>query len=293
MGQSPNSDAYNDDYDGLPLIQGNADIVDGFTKPSRYTTEITRRCQKNDVILSVRAPVGELGIATEECCIGRGVCAIRANDKSETAFIYQLLQAKKKQWKTLEQGSTFTAVSGEDVKAFEVVVPTKEEQQKIAAFFTALGDKIQNNKEKLLLLSKLKASLAREILFHKIAFSSTSSWMEVKLSDVSSIVRGRKSSDSSLYVGTEDLIKNFGGLKKVRGGSASGIGFEKNDILISNIRPYLKKLWMSDEEGISSADVIVFRSKNIEPSLLKHILSTDKFFEHVAKGYKREFPLAG
>ena len=142
MGQSPSSESYNEDSEGLPLIQGNADIVDGFTKPQRHTTEVTKRCQEGDVILSVRAPVGELGIASEESCIGRGVCAIRANDNSNTAFIYQLLQAKKKQWKTLEQGSTFTAVSGEDVKAFEVVVPTKEEQQKIASFFSALDEKI-------------------------------------------------------------------------------------------------------------------------------------------------------
>ena len=142
MGQSPSSESYNEDSEGLPLIQGNADIVDGFTKPQRYTTEVTKRCQEGDVILSVRAPVGELGIASEESCIGRGVCAIRANDKSNTVFIYQFLQAKKKQWKTLEQGSTFTAVSGEDIKTFEVLVPTKEEQQKIAAFFTSFDKKL-------------------------------------------------------------------------------------------------------------------------------------------------------
>lgn len=286
MGQSPSSESYNEDSDGLPLIQGNADIVDGFTKPQRYTTEVTKRCQEGDVILSVRAPVGELGIASEESCIGRGVCAIRANDKSNTAFIYQLLQAKKKQWKTLEQGSTFTAVSGEDVKAFEVVVPTKEEQQKIASFFTALDEKIQNTRKKLVLTLKMKRAFARGILTRKVGFSSSSDWQDFTLGDVSSIIKTRKSSDFLLYVGTEDLIKDFGGLNKVKKENVSGIYFEKDDILISNIRPYLKKLWMSDEEGIASTDVIVYRSKNIEPSLLKHILSTDSFFEHVAQGYK-------
>lgn len=195
MGQSPNSDAYNDDYDGLPLIQGNADIVDGFTKPSRYTTEITKRCQKNDVILSVRAPVGELGIATEECCIGRGVCAIRANDKSETAFIYQLLQAKKKQWKTLEQGSTFTAVSGEDVKAFEVVVPTKEEQQKIAAFFTALDEKIRLSQQKLTLFSKIKNGITKKILSQEVRFNNTDGsffkqWKSYTVGELAEVIGG-------------------------------------------------------------------------------------------------------
>ena len=163
MGQSPSSESYNEDSEGLPLIQGNADIVDGFTKPQRYTTEVTKRCQEGDVILSVRAPVGELGIASEESCIGRGVCAIRANDKSNTVFIYQFLQAKKKQWKTLEQGSTFTAVSGEDIKTFEVLVPTKEEQQKIAAFFTSFDKKIDIEKKKLNELHRLKTAFMQQM----------------------------------------------------------------------------------------------------------------------------------
>ena len=197
-----------------------------------------------------------------------------------------MLQAKKKHWKKLEQGSTFTAVSGEDVKAFEVVVPTKEEQQKIAAFFTALDEKIQNTCKKLVLTLKMKRALVRDILTREVGFSSSSDWKDVTFGDVSSIVKTRKSSEFLLYVGTEDLIKDFGGLNKVKKEDVSGIYFEKDDILISNIRPYLKKLWMSDEEGIASTDVIVYRSNNIEPSLLKQILSTDSFFEHVAQGYK-------
>ena len=195
MGQSPSSDAYNEDYEGLPLIQGNADIVDGFTKPSRYTTEVTKRCQESDVILSVRAPVGELGIASEESCIGRGVCAIRANDKSNTAFIYQLLQAKKKHWKKLEQGSTFTAVSGEDVKAFEVVVPTKEEQQKIAAFFTALDEKIRLSEQKLNLISKIKKGIAQKLFAQDLRFKNKDgyffdSWKSYTVGELVDVIGG-------------------------------------------------------------------------------------------------------
>lgn len=195
MGQSPSSDAYNEDYEGLPLIQGNADIVDGFTKPSRYTTEVTKRCQEGDVILSVRAPVGELGIATEESCIGRGVCAIRASDKSDTAFIYQLLQAKKKHWKTLEQGSTFTAVSGEDVKAFEVAVPTKEEQQKIAAFFTVLDEKIKIQKDVIEILILQREQFLRDFFSRKIGFCEkfglkSTDWVSVQLKDICEIKTG-------------------------------------------------------------------------------------------------------
>ena len=206
MGQSPSSDSYNEDYEGLPLIQGNADIVDGFTKPSRHTTEVTKRCKESDVILSVRAPVGELGIASEESCIGRGVCAIRANDKSDTAFIYQLLQAKKKQWKTLEQGSTFTAVSGEDVKAFEVVVPTKEEQQKIAAFFMALDEKITLTEKALVLTERTTKVVLEKIYKGELRFkpsngASFPDWQVRKLDQLLKFQNGINASKEQFGTG--------------------------------------------------------------------------------------------
>lgn len=114
-----------------------------------------------------------------------------------------------------------------------------------------------------------------------------SDWKTVQLSEVATYITTRKSVESdSLYVGTDNLIKNFGGLDKSTKKSITGISFEKNDILLSNIRPYLKKLWISDEFGICSADVLVIRSKTIEPVFFKYLLSTDEFFNHIAKGYQ-------
>ena len=75
MGQSPKSQFYNTNKKGLPLIQG----ADDFTKIHKYTTQITKICEQNDIIMSVRAPVGTLAKAKERCCLGRGVCAIKAN----------------------------------------------------------------------------------------------------------------------------------------------------------------------------------------------------------------------
>lgn len=185
------------------------------------------------------------------------------------------------------KGSKMPRGDKKQIMEYQLNIPEEiKEQQKIAAFFTALDEKIQNTCKKLVLTLKMKRALVRDILTREVGFSSSSDWQDVKLGDVSSIIKTRKSSEFLLYVGTEDLIKDFGGLNKVKKEDVSGIYFERDDILISNIRPYLKKLWMSDEEGIASTDVIVYRSKNIEPSLLKHILSTDSFFEHVAQGYK-------
>ena len=129
MGQSPSSHAYNNNADGLPLIQGNLDIENGQLSPRIYTSEITQTCECGDVILTVRAPVGEIAIAQQEACIGRGVCSIRPHVKNDTNLIYQFLQYFKPKWGSLEQGSTFTAVSSTDIRGIEVSIPSTDKIQ--------------------------------------------------------------------------------------------------------------------------------------------------------------------
>lgn len=165
MGQSPNSDSYNDVGQGLPLIQGNADLKNGWTQPSRFTTEAPKTCEAKDIILSVRAPVGELARASEPCCIGRGVCAIRphASLPTNSDFIYYLLTAKKKEWAKLEQGSTFTAVSGNDISTLQLHAPSIQEQELIAFFFSLLDKKISLTENKLTQLQSAKESLLFKI----------------------------------------------------------------------------------------------------------------------------------
>ena len=126
MGQSPSSHAYNNNAEGLPLIQGNLDIENGQLSPRIYTHEITQTCECGDVILTVRAPVGEIAIAQQEACIGRGVCSIRPHVKNDTNLIYQFLQYFKPKWGSLEQGSTFTAVSGTDIRGIAVSIPSAD-----------------------------------------------------------------------------------------------------------------------------------------------------------------------
>lgn len=177
MGQSPNSDSYNDVGQGLPLIQGNADLKNGWTQPSRFTTEAPKTCEAKDIILSVRAPVGELARAPEPCCIGRGVCAIRphASLPTNSDFIYYLLTAKKKEWAKLEQGSTFTAVSGNDISTLQLHAPSIQEQELIAFFFSLLDKKISLTERKVnSLKSLLKGVQQKAFIERKQETKSTS-----------------------------------------------------------------------------------------------------------------------
>ena len=142
MGQSPDSSAYNSYEKGLPLIQGNADIVQRFSKPRQFTSQITKTCDIGDIILTIRAPVGHAAKSKHFACIGRGVCAIKSNEKSDSEFIYQFLLYFENKWSSFEQGSTFTSVNSSDIKTIKINVPTIEEQREIAQFLKTFDEKI-------------------------------------------------------------------------------------------------------------------------------------------------------
>jgi type I restriction enzyme S subunit len=163
MGQSPDSESYNTDKIGVPLIQGNADISNRITAPRNWTTEPTKMCDKGDIILSVRAPVGEVARSIHEACIGRGVCAIRNNKLSIQEFLYQWLLNYELEWRKLEQGSTFTAVSGADIRGVKISIPNKPEQQKIADFLTAIDAKITALGNQLTAAQDFKKSLLQKM----------------------------------------------------------------------------------------------------------------------------------
>ena len=116
MGQSPSPNAYNDQGLGMPLVQGNLDISNGKTTPRLYTAEFNQTTEKGNIILTVRAPVGEVAKATQKVCLGRGVCAIIPHEENMSDFIYQYLTFYKFMWHRYEQGSTFTSINGSDVR---------------------------------------------------------------------------------------------------------------------------------------------------------------------------------
>ena len=141
MGQSPNSASYNASGNGVPLVQGNADIENRVTAPKRYTSMPTKICENGDTILAVRAPVGTASRANQRVCLGRGVCAISGMHKD---FIYYLMRYYESAWEAIEQGSTFTAVSGKEVRNFEIKIPEEgEEQDAISRILIAMDEEIE------------------------------------------------------------------------------------------------------------------------------------------------------
>lgn len=119
----------------------------------------------------------------------------------------------------------------------------------------------------------------------------TEEWVNVSLKDVADFQKERISSgllDESTYISTENILQNFQGVQSAISipANTNVVAYKKNDILLSNIRPYLKKVWFSDKIGGCSADVFVLRSKTCEPEFLYNVIASDKFINYVMSGAK-------
>lgn len=161
MGQSPDGSTYSDEPSDYILVQGNADLQNGWVCPRIWTTQITKKADAGDLIMSVRAPAGAMGKTAYNAVIGRGVAAIKGNE-----FIYQLLAKMDTDgfWKTLSCGSTFESLNSDNIKNAEVKIPTTAEQIKIGGFFQYLDNLITLHQRKLEEMKKQKKALMQLLL---------------------------------------------------------------------------------------------------------------------------------
>ena len=135
MGQSPSSEDYNIDGDGIPFLQGNADFGEEHPAPRIYCTAAKKTALPGDILISVRAPVGALNVADQEYGIGRGLCAISPY-KALLASRYTryMLEVVRTELDTVATGSTYDAVAVDEVGDAWCLCPSLEEQRAIAAF---------------------------------------------------------------------------------------------------------------------------------------------------------------
>jgi type I restriction enzyme S subunit len=134
MGQSPSSDTYNKTGKGLPFYQGKADFGDIYPTATTWCTEPKKIAEEDDILISVRAPVGPTNLANARCCIGRGLAAIRPLNKiSDRDYLWYYLRFAKAALEEKGQGSTFESISTDDLNALSVPIPTINEQRRIAA----------------------------------------------------------------------------------------------------------------------------------------------------------------
>ena len=131
LGQSPPSSTYTDKPSGLPFFQGKADFGNIHPTPTKWCSKPQKIAEIGDILISVRAPVGPTNIASVKCCIGRGLASLRCLDILDKDFLLTALRLNEQQISGQASGSTFSAITGKQLREFEIPLPSLNEQKRI------------------------------------------------------------------------------------------------------------------------------------------------------------------
>ena len=210
MGQSPSSKNYTDNPKDFILVQGNADLKNGAVVPRLWTKEVTKTAEANSIILTVRAPVGEVAISDYDVVLGRGVAGIKGNE-----FIYYVLLCLKEfhYWEKLSSGSTFDSINSNDIREILINIPSEKEQDAITSQLKGIDNLITLHQRKLNKLEKLKKAYLEELFPDgnqckpKRRFKEfKDDWEQRKLGEIATFSKGNGYSKSDLVSDGRPII---------------------------------------------------------------------------------------
>ena len=262
MGQSPDSSSYNDTGDGVPFFQGNADFGERYPITRKWCSAPTKMAAPDDILISVRAPIGAMNYARESCCIGRGLAAITPNkSKVSSEFIFWLLKGKNQELNSKGTGSTFKAIGRKVLE--ETLVPdiSLEKQTEYSAILEKVYAVIQARKAELQKLDELIK--ARFVEMFGDLKSNNKHWKNVSFTECAAIdtnmIHDFNGYEDYPHIGIDSIEKETGRLSGYRTIAEDGVIsgkylFTPQHIIYSKIRPNLNKVALPDFEGLCSAD---------------------------------------
>ena len=248
----------------------------------------TQLLPKDTVLFSSRAPIGYVAIAANEVCTNQGFKSVIPNENTDPLFLYYLLKYNKDKIEGMGSGTTFKEVSGNTMKNIVVSVPTdKKVQERISSMLGSIDDKIEENER----INKNLADLVQTL--YKEQFGNISSADNTGiLSDVCSYSKDKialSKLNSSTYYSTENMLPNKAGVTEATSlPTMQQTTFcREGDTLISNIRPYFKKILYCDKECGCSSDVLCFTpTQSRYAAYLFSTLYADNFFAFMIAGSK-------
>ena len=168
MGQSPKGDTYNEDGVGTVFFQGRAEF--GFRFPTRRlcTTEPKRMAQTNDTLMSVRAPVGDMNVAYEDCCIGRGLAAIHSKDNHQSYVLYTMFNLREQLNVFNGEGTVFGSINKDSLNAMPIHIPPTNVIDAFEEIVAPMDKAIRNNYEEICHLTNIRDSLLPRLMSGEI-----------------------------------------------------------------------------------------------------------------------------
>ncbi|MGY3819880.1 restriction endonuclease subunit S [Ligilactobacillus salivarius] len=279
MGQSPSSKNYTNNSSDHILVQGNADMKNGHVEPRVWTTQITKQAKKGDLILSVRAPVGDIGKTDYDVVIGRGVAAIKGNE-----YIFQVLIKMKDSgyWTRFSTGSTFESINSSNIRNAQIMIPKNDEQTKIAKVLTFLDNTIQLHEDYLQLLYDFRSFLLQKMFsindtFPNLRFKQfNDKWKYKKLGEVADIVSG----------GTPDTTKHDYWNGSINWYTPAEVG---NKIFVSDSQRKITNIGLENSSAkILPVGTVLFTSRAGigKTAILKEKGSTNQGFQSIVPKQK-------
>ena len=171
MGMSPPSESYNKNQEGLPFYQGVTDFGENYPNTTIWCSDPKKIAEKDQILFSVRAPVGETNITKEQSCLGRGVCSINPLE-NELMYCYFLISYFKKQFVVYAQGTTYDAINRNEIVGTRLpFTSNKKEQQKIASILSNIDSLIDSTSKIIENSKSLKTGLMQKLLTKGIGHS--------------------------------------------------------------------------------------------------------------------------
>ena len=168
MGQSPSGSSYNESGDGSVFYQGRAEFGTRFPTRRLFTTEPKRMAIKGDVLMSVRAPVGDINVAIESCCIGRGLAAIQSKYGYSSFLLYTLLSLKKQLDVFNGEGTVFGSINKQSLNELRVIIPIDDVIKSFEDIVKPMDIMFENNYKVLSNLQSIRDSLLPKLMSGEI-----------------------------------------------------------------------------------------------------------------------------
>ena len=298
-GQSPPSSTYRDEPEGLPFFQGKADF--GLLHPVArvWCVEPSKTALPGNILISVRAPVGPTNVADVECCIGRGLAAIRCAGEADRDFVLHALRMFEAQLVAKGAGSTFEAISRNDLEKLEIPLPPLTEQKRIAALLNEQMAAVTRARQAIGETYQTTAPLFSAYLRSVFSPENLRRWPKRKFGEIAQITASQVDPTLPQYrdlphVNGENIQSGTCRLTYLHTAAEERMVsgkylFEADSVLYSKLRPYLRKAVHVDFRGLCSADMYPIKvdRETLDPRFVAWMLLSEGFTDYAINHSQR------
>ena len=309
MGQSPPSSTYNTDGDGLPFLQGKAEFGETYPTPVKWCSQPKKVADPGSVLISVRAPVGDVNVARDDYCIGRGLTAINGSESLDNWFLFYLLIFAKRRLEDRGTGSTFKSINKGVLQSFSIPLPSLPEQRRIAHVLSTIQRAIAAQDDLIAAAREVKRSLMQRLFTYGPGPEPTPTketeigeipehWEVVPLIDMVEKTKQReprKAPEASFqYIDVSSVsnkmfqIKSYTEYRGAEAPSRARRVVKSGDVIFATVRPYLKRIAVVpdhlDDQICSTAFCVIRARKDLaDHKFIFYLMLSDDFVNRVSE----------